>query len=97
MTDASHTARITAWDWFKIVGRGTVVAVDVHTTDHLNVGDAVQFDLAPNARGPEGLIDPAQTYWIRGIEESRCLVDHGPGTKQCTMSRGLVVRPAETR
>lgn len=85
--------RVKAWDWFNITGRGIVVSVDVSETNGMGRGDEVQFDMVPNDRAQQGLINETATYRVLGVEESRCLVAHGPGSHQCTMARGLAVVP----
>lgn len=92
---STEPKRVRAWDWFNIMGRGIVVSVDVPETNGIVRGDEVQFDLAPNSPGSQGLIKSVATYRVLGVEESRCLVDHGPGSRQCVMGRGLSVREME--
>lgn len=86
---------VTARDWFRITGRGIVVSVDVPKTDGIGRGDRVRFTLVSNDRAQEGIIAEGKTYLVAGVEESRCLVDHGPGSQTCVMSRGLAVREVE--
>lgn len=77
---------ITAYDAYLITGRGIVVSVDVEQTNGMGRGDRVQFRIRENQLIHEGL-----TYEVTGVEESRCLVDHG-GAGQCVTGRGLVVK-----
>lgn len=91
---SSNGPVIGAWDWFRITGRGIVVSVDIAGSDGVSRGDVVQFELMPSSPSAPGLISADKSYQVLGIEESRCLVDHGPGSAQCVMGRGLAVREA---
>lgn len=89
---------VKALGWFRITGRGTMVEVDMADADargdDVRRGDHVRFELSRVYGDVDrsNLISADRIYEILSIEESRCLVNHGPGSKQCVMGRGLMVR-----
>lgn len=85
---------INALDWW-ITGKGLSVGVDAEQSSEVRAGDEVSFIIDWYGLEGNDLITSDAVYVVTGVEEIRCLADHGPRNPQCVTGRMLFIREAD--